>query len=75
MVDYQQLFEDYLLVEQGVSVNTRAAYCRDLHLMQKAVGLDDKDFEGLLHLSKLQLRDYLARLKAEGDAGPQAGGD
>lgn len=66
MVDYQQLFEDYLLVEQGVSVNTRAAYCRDLHLMQKAVGLDDKDFEGLLHLSKLQLRDYLARLKAEG---------
>lgn len=66
MVDYQQLFEDYLLVEQGVSVNTRAAYCRDLHLMQKAVGLDDKDFKGLLHLSKLQLRDYLARLKAEG---------
>ena len=66
MVDYQQLFEDYLLVEQGVSVNTRAAYYRDLHLMQKAVGLDDKDFEGLLHLSKLQLRDYLARLKAEG---------
>ena len=66
MVDYQQLFEDYLLVEQGVYVNTRAAYCRDLHLMQKAVGLDDKDFEGLLHLSKLQLRDYLARLKAEG---------
>ena len=66
LVDYQQLFEDYLLVEQGVSVNTRAAYCRDLHLMQKAVGLDDKDFEGLLHLSKLQLRDYLARLKAEG---------
>lgn len=66
MVDYQQLFEDYLLVEQGVSVNTRAAYCRDLHLMQKAVGLDDKDFEGLLHLSKLQLRDYLARLKADG---------
>lgn len=66
MVDYQQLFEDYLLVEQGVSVNTRAAYCRDLHLMQKAVGLDDQDFEGLLHLSKLQLRDYLARLKADG---------
>lgn len=66
MTDYQQLFEDYLLVEQGVSVNTRAAYCRDLRLMQKALGIKSTDFESLLHLSKLQLRDYLAQLKAEG---------
>ena len=66
MADYQALFEDYLLVEQGVSVNTRAAYCRDLHLMQKALGIAGDDFDGLLHLSKLQLRDYFTKLKQRG---------
>lgn len=64
MVDYQQLFEDYLLVELGVSENTRAAYCRDLHVMQKS--LEIKDFESMLHISRLQLRDYLSKLKEAG---------
>ena len=66
MADYQQLFEDYLLVEQGVSVNTRAAYCRDLRLLQKALGLKGDNYDELLSVNKLQLRDYLAKLKQEG---------
>lgn len=64
MRSYQELFEQYLLVELGVSDNTRAAYCRDLHVMQRALGI--KDWDGLLHLSKLQLRGYLNELKSQG---------
>ena len=47
-------------------MNTRAAYCRDLRLLQKALGLKGDNYDELLSVNKLQLRDYLAKLKLEG---------
>ena len=64
MFDYLSLFEQYLLVELGLADNTRAAYLRDLRLLQKALGL--KDSEGLLAVSRRQLLAYLSQLKQSG---------
>ena len=61
MFDYLALFEQYLLVELGLADNTRAAYLRDLRLLQKALGLQDS--EGLLGVSRRQLLAYLSQLK------------
>ena len=64
MFDYLSLFEQYLLVELGLADNTRAAYLRDLRLLQKALGL--KESEGLLAVSRRQLLAYLSQLKQAG---------
>lgn len=64
MFDYLALFEEYLVVELGLSPNTRAAYLRDLRLLQKALGLDEE--EELLRVSRRQLLAYLAQLKQAG---------
>lgn len=64
MFDYLSLFEQYLLVELGLADNTRAAYLRDLRLLQKALGL--KESEGLLTVSRRQLLAYLSQLKQAG---------
>lgn len=64
MFDYLSLFEQYLLVELGLADNTRAAYLRDLRLLQKALGL--KESEGLLVVSRRQLLAYLSQLKQAG---------
>ena len=64
MFDYLALFEQYLLVELGLADNTRAAYLRDLRLLQKALGLQDS--EGLLGVSRRQILAYLSQLKQSG---------
>lgn len=64
MFDYLALFEEYLLVELGLSANTRAAYLRDLRLLQKALGLQDAD--ALLKVGRRQLLAYLVQLKQAG---------
>ena len=64
MFDYLALFEQYLLVELGLADNTRAAYLRDLRLLQKALGLQDS--ECLLGVSRRQLLAYLSQLKQSG---------
>ncbi len=64
MFDYLALFEQYLLVELGLADNTRAAYLRDLRLLQKALGLQES--EGLLGVSRRQLLAYLSQLKQSG---------
>ena len=64
MFDYLALFEQYLLVELGLADNTRAAYLRDLRLLQKALGMQDS--EGLLGVSRRQLLAYLSQLKQSG---------
>ena len=64
MFDYLALFEQYLLVELGLSDNTRAAYLRDLRLLQKALGM--KESEALLTVSRRQLLAYLSQLKQAG---------
>ena len=64
MFDYLALFEQYLLVELGLADNTRAAYLRDLRLLQKALGI--KESEELLSVSRRQLLAYLTQLKQAG---------
>lgn len=64
MFDYLALFEEYLVVELGLSANTRAAYLRDLRLLQKALGLQEA--EALLKVSRRQLLAYLVQLKQAG---------
>ena len=64
MFDYLALFEQYLLVELGLADNTRAAYLRDLRLLQKALGMQDS--EELLQVSRRQLLAYLAQQKQAG---------
>ena len=64
MFDNLALFEQYLLVELGLADNTRAAYLRDLRLLQKALGM--KESEALLTVSRRQLLAYLSQLKQAG---------
>ena len=64
MFDYLVLFEQYLAVELGLADNTRAAYLRDLRLLQKALG--QKSSEELLTVSRRQLLAYLSQLKQAG---------
>lgn len=64
MFDYLALFEEYLTVELGLAANTRAAYLRDLRLLQKALGL--KQEEQLLGVGRRQLLAYLAQQKQSG---------
>ena len=64
MFDYLALFEQYLLVELGLADNTRAAYLRDLRLLQKALGM--KESEALITVSRRQLLAYLSQLKQAG---------
>lgn len=64
MFDYLALFEEYLVVELGLSANTRAAYLRDLRLLQKALGLQEA--EALLKVSRRQLLAYMVQLKQAG---------
>lgn len=64
MFDYLALFEEYLTVELGLSVNTRLAYLRDLRLLQKAFGLQEQ--EALLSVTRQQLLAYLVQLRQAG---------
>lgn len=64
MFDYLGLFQEYLTVELGLSVNTRKAYLRDLLLLQKALGIKDQD--ELLQMQRRQLLAYLVKLKQDG---------
>ena len=41
MFDYLALFEEYLVVELGLSANTRAAYLRDLRLLQNLKEIEE----------------------------------
>lgn len=66
MFDYLALFQEYLMVELGLSKNTRLAYLRDLRLLMKSLQL--KADEELLQVSRQQLIAYLVRLKQEGRA-------
>ena len=51
-------------MELGLADNTRAAYLRDLRLLQKALGM--KESEALLTVSRRQLLAYLSQLKQAG---------
>ena len=64
MFDYLALFEEYLTVELGLSVNTRLAYLRDLRLLQKDFGLQEQ--EALLSVTRQQLLAYLVQLRQAG---------
>lgn len=64
MLNYLALFLEYLTVELGLSANTRSAYERDLHLLQKWLNLADAN--DLAGVSRAQLLRYLAALKKEG---------
>ena len=66
MFDYLALFQEYLMVELGLSKNTQLAYLRDLRLLLKSLQL--KAAEELLQVSRQQLIAYLVRLKQEGRA-------
>lgn len=66
MFDYLALFQEYLMVELGLSKNTQLAYMRDLRLLMKSLQL--KTDEELLQVSRQQLIAYLVRLKQEGRA-------
>lgn len=66
MFDYLALFQEYLMVELGLSKNTQLAYLRDLRLLMKSLQL--KADEELLQASRQQLIAYLVRLKQEGRA-------
>lgn len=66
MFDYLALFQEYLMVELGLSKNTQLAYLRDLRLLLKSLQL--KADEELLQVSRQQLIAYLVRLKQEGRA-------
>lgn len=66
MFDYLALFQEYLMVELGLSKNTQLAYLRDLRLLMKSLQL--KADEELLQVSRQQLIAYLVRLKQEGCA-------
>ena len=66
MFDYLALFQEYLMVELGLSKNTQLAYLRDLRLLMKSLQL--KADEELLRVSRQQLIAYLVRLKQEGRA-------
>ena len=64
MFDYLALFEEYLTVELGLSMNTRLAYLRDLRLLQKTFAF--KEQEDLLSVTRQQLLAYLVQLKQAG---------
>ena len=66
MFDYLALFQEYLMVELGLSKNTQLAYMRDLRLLMKSLQL--KADEELLQVSRQQLIAYLVHLKQEGRA-------
>lgn len=66
MFEYLALFQEYLMVELGLSKNTQLAYLRDLRLLMKSLQL--KADEELLQVSRQQLITYLVRLKQEGRA-------
>ena len=66
MFDYLALFQEYLMVELGLSKNTQLAYLRDLRLLLKSLQM--KADEELLQVSRQQLIAYLVRLKQEGRA-------
>ena len=66
MFDYLALFQEYLMVELGLSKNTQLAYLRDLRLLMKSLQL--KADEEMLQVSRQQLIAYLVRLKQEGRA-------
>lgn len=66
MFDYLALFQEYLMVELGLSKNTQLAYLRDLRLLMKSLQL--KADEELLQVSRQQLIAYLVRLKQDGRA-------
>ena len=57
MFEYLALFQEYLMVELGLSKNTQLAYLRDLRLLMKSLQL--KADEELLQVSRQQLIAYL----------------
>lgn len=64
MFNYLELFVEYLTVELGLSENTRAAYLRDLRLLQKYLGLQSED--DLAAVTRRQLLTYMKQLKNDG---------
>lgn len=64
MFNYLELFVEYLTVELGLSENTRAAYLRDLRLLQKYLGLQSED--DLAAVTRRQLLTYMKQLKSDG---------
>lgn len=64
MFNYLELFIEYLTVELGLSENTKAAYIRDIRLLQKFFAL--KDEEQLINLKRTDLLKYLQQLKDTG---------
>lgn len=64
MFNYLELFIEYLTVELGLAENTRAAYIRDIRLLQKFYGI--KDEEQLINLQRTDLLTYLQQLKSTG---------
>ena len=64
MFNYLELFVEYLTVELGLSENTRAAYMRDLRLLQKYLGLQSEN--DLAAVTRRQLLTYMKQLKSDG---------
>lgn len=59
-----QLFLEYLIVELGLSANTRQAYERDLRLFCKTLGFKNSD--ALVNVSREQITGYMTQLKEKG---------
>lgn len=55
---------EYLIVELGLSANTRQAYERDLRLFCKTLGFKNSD--ALVNVSREQITGYMTQLKEKG---------
>lgn len=64
MTGRMQLFLEYLIVELGLSANTRQAYERDLRLFCKTLGFKNSD--ALVNVSREQIIGYMTQLKEKG---------
>lgn len=64
MTGRMQLFLEYLIVELGLSANTRQAYERDLRLFCKTLGFKNSD--ALVNVSREQITGYMTQLKEKG---------
>lgn len=64
MTGRMQLFLEYLIVELGLSANTRQAYERDLRLFCKTLGF--KNTDALVNVNREQITGYMTQLKEKG---------
>ena len=64
MTGRMQLFLEYLIVELGLSANTRQAYERDLRLFCKTLGFKNSD--ALVNVNREQITGYMTQLKEKG---------